>query len=210
MADKISVTKALAELKMISKKITDSITRFEPVVVKIGKNAPARYKSEEDFTTVAKANLQSINDLIDRQMKLKSAIVKSNAITKVTIGEKEMTVAEAIEKKSSIAFRQSLHNHLVNSFNRINLTIEDGNVKVNTRLQSLLEQNFGKDSSKASSADHDAISKPFLDSNELKMIDPLEIRDLIEKLRTEIDEFVLNVDVALSESNSRTDIVVEK
>jgi hypothetical protein len=45
--------------------------------------------------------------LISRRATLKSAIMKSNATTKVTIGSKEMLVIDAIEMKETIKYKQA-------------------------------------------------------------------------------------------------------
>ncbi len=205
----ISVTKALSELKMIGKKIEDGIRRLNPVAMYIGKKPPKEFESIEDFKSKGKAAFQSVNNLVDRYAKLKGAIVRSNAVTKVDVGSKNMTVAEAIEKKSSIAFKKMLLQQLESQYARVMMAVDTENRRVELRLQTLLEASYGKDV-KVNEEDHDKIAKPFTESNEAKLADALgDIKRQIDDLRNEIDEFVLNVDVALSEINSRTDISIE-
>ena len=50
-------------------------------------------------------------DLISRRNKIKSAIIMSNAKTVVEVAGKQMTVAEAIDKKSSIEYEKELLIH---------------------------------------------------------------------------------------------------
>ena len=52
----------------------------------------------------AKADYQSIEALIKRRNAIKSAIVVSNATTKIEVAGVKMTVAEAIERKTSISY----------------------------------------------------------------------------------------------------------
>ena len=47
-----------------------------------------------------KSSFDSVESLIARETLLKSAVLLSNAVTKVTIANKEMTVAEAIHMKT--------------------------------------------------------------------------------------------------------------
>ena len=60
-------------------------------------------KTVQEFLDDAVSKLQSANDLINYRRALKSAVLQSNAVTKVTVADKEMTVAEAIEYKNSIS-----------------------------------------------------------------------------------------------------------
>jgi hypothetical protein len=54
----------------------------------------------------------------------------------------------------------------------------------------------------------EAIAKPFLERNEAKLEDPLNLDSLIESLSQEILEFTSNVDYVLSESNALTQIEI--
>lgn len=49
----------------------------------------------------------------------------------------------------------------------------------------------------------------FMEKNKLVIYDPISIKDKIEKLEKEIDEFLMEVDFVLSESNSRTTIEID-
>ena len=51
-------------------------------------------------------------------------------------------------------------------------------------------------------------SVPFFKNNEAKIIDPLDAKKLQEDLDEKITAFEAEVDVALSESNARTDITL--
>ena len=154
-----------------------------------------------------KEQYQTFGDLVTRRNRLKCAIVKSNAETKVKIGEKDMTVAEAIERKNSIGYEQQMINSLVTQFRQATAQVEKTNSDANQRLNQMLEVNLGKDR-KTSEEDFEAISKPFMAKNEAKIIDPLKIEELSQKLQSDVDDFKLNVDFALSESNALTQIVV--
>jgi molybdopterin synthase catalytic subunit len=64
------------------------------------------------FANNSKADYQSINDLITRRNRLKSAIILSNATTKVKIGDTVLTVAEVIERKQSLKYYKTLFDKL--------------------------------------------------------------------------------------------------
>ena len=198
--EKISVTRALAELKLLNKRITKAINDGKFISYSINdKNAINTFKPLEEK--------QSIEALISRRAVLKSAIMKSNATTKVTIGSKEMLVIDAIEMKETIKYKQAFLQQLKSQQQNIRYTIQSTNENVQARLDKLLEANFGKES-KTKSDEMEAIAKPFLERNEAKLEDPLNLDNLIESLSQEILEFTSNVDYVLSESNALTQIEV--
>lgn len=198
--EKITITRALAELKLLDKRITKAIYDGKFVSYSInGKNIHSTFKPSEEK--------QSIEALIARRAALKAAIMKSNATTNVNIGGVEMLVIDAIEMKETIKYKQSFLQQLKQQQQSTKYTISSTNENVNARLDKLLEANFGKDS-KTKSEEMEAISKPFLERNEAKLEDPLNLDSLIESLSEEILAFTSNVDYALSESNALTQIEI--
>ena len=104
---KISITEALNELKLYDSKIMKAITNAKLVGAAKKSADKVGVVKKEDFEERAKASYQSVTDLIANRNTLKSAIVKSNAVTEVTINGKTMTVAEAIERKNSIDYDEN-------------------------------------------------------------------------------------------------------
>ena len=98
---KYSIHRALAELKLLDKRITKTIDNLKVITYKKGNKLEYNI-TEEEFKAVVEADMQSVKDLITRRKEIKEKIVKSNAETLVTIAGKEMTVAAAIERKESI------------------------------------------------------------------------------------------------------------
>lgn len=198
----ISISHALVKLKLLDKQIDKNISNFKCTEIIVGKKL-RNNKSIQDFEKDIKEEFQKLNDLISWRSKLKSAIVKSNANTEVCINENILTVAEAIETKSFIKIKKNFLNSLQNEFHNSDLNIRTINIGIIPRLDKLLEATFGKDQ-KIKSEDHDSISKPFLESNEAKLLDPINISQVIKNLETEIDDFESQVDIILSEVNART------
>ncbi len=204
---KMTITRALVELKTLNKRIMNAIDNLIPVTIVTGKNVPRGFTTREDFEKDVKAKYESVNALIDRRKQIKSKIVTANAVTEVEIAGAKMTIAEAIERKSSIALEKSLLGRLSEKY-ASNLKVhEQAEFKCNDQLQRLLEVNFGKDS-KAKSEEIDAISKPYLENNAPRFIDPLDVKKKIEELANEISKFEAEVDVVLSEANAKTEIEI--
>lgn len=201
----ISVNRALSEIKTLDSRIEKATNAIKYIDISIGKKSVSGYNSNNEYEYDVKSKFQSVKDLISRRNLIKSAIVNSNATTNVVVGEKEMTVAEAIERKNSIQYDIQLLNKLKRDYNNALARFEKENERVKDRLDSLLETNFGREG-KAKSEEIDAISKPFLEQNEAKLVDAINIKKVIEQMEYEIDEFLNNVDFALTEINTTTKI----
>ena len=203
----ISITEALVKLKTLGKRIDSAISSIRPISMVTGKNSPLGFKTTEEFETSAKAAFQSAQSLIQYRQTIKGAIVAANATTNVTIGGKVMTVAQAIERKNSIQYEKDLLKCLSQNYTMTLSSVVRTEADVQVRLQKLLEVTFGKDI-KTKGDEVDNISKPFIEANNPRMIDPLNLKNLIESLEKDIDEFEGEVDFRLSEANARTMIEV--
>ena len=202
----ISVTRALAELKTLDDRISKAANNGY-IAMTVGGKVVGTNRTQDEVEKAVKESYQSFNDLVTRRNKLKCAIVKSNAETKVKIGDKELTVAEAIERKNSIVFEEQMIQSLSVQLRQATAQVEKVNAEANQRLNQMLEVNLGKDR-KTSEEDYEAISKPFMAKNEAKLVDPLKLEELVQKLQVSVDDFKLNVDFALSEVNALTQIEV--
>jgi len=198
--EKISITRALSELKLLDKRINKSIKDANFLSYEVnGKNYLKTFEPKEQ--------LQSVEDLIQRRSLLKTKIMESNASTVVKIAGKEMLVIEAIEMKETIQYKKQLLLTLESTRKSVRSKIESINEDVKYRLDGLLQANFGKES-KTKDSESEAIAKPFLERNEAKEIDLIDIDNKIKTLSEEIDAFESEVDFVLSESNSLTKIDV--
>lgn len=203
----MSITRALAELKLLDKKIEKATQKGLFVSTVVGKKPVKGFKSTEEFEEEAKSSFQSLLALIKRRQAIKSAIVKSNATTPVVIAGEDMTVAEAIEQKNSIVHKQELLRKVTLDYHQAHDRAETDNIRVKNDLDRLLQSNFGKDA-KVKDTDIELISKPYLEANETKVVDPIGARVEMDKLQQSIEQFLMEVDFVLSESNTITKIVI--
>jgi uncharacterized small protein (DUF1192 family) len=205
----ISITRALSELKVLQKRFDKEVSQLDVISVQHGltlmKNSSVK---PEDFSEKAKAQLQSVEDLQKRIHLIKTKIQQSNAITVVKIGTQEMTVLEAIIKKSLIENQKSLLARLKRQLMLANDNFENATTSNEIKIAKQLE-----DATKNSTVKLDLeVEKQIKASVEslypIKMIDPCKLSDKIKALEDEIEEFEANVDFALSESNALTQIEV--
>lgn len=209
--EKMTIHRALSELKLIDARIEKAINAVEPTGL-MQLNKPINgFISKEDFEKDVKAKFQSVTDLIERKNTIKSAIVKANGVTLVKIGEKTMTIADAINFKTVIEVKKNLINQLSKKHNSVKAQFTRENEKVNNVALENAKIMIGKqgdDRVKPTDEDVKNIVEPFVKRNEFHLVDPLKVDELTEKLQLEVDIFEAEVDAVLSEINAITIIEI--
>lgn len=205
--EKMTIHRALAELKLIDSRIEKAILAIDPTgLMQTNKPVNGFYK-KEDFESQATSKYQSVVDLIERKNKVKSAIVSANGITKIKIGSKEMTIADAINFKNVIAFKKNLIDTLRKKHNVVKskFTIENDKIN-NVALENakIMLGKQGDDRVKPTDEDVKNIVEPFIKRNEIHLIDPLKVEELTDALEKEVMTFETEVDAILSEVNAIT------
>lgn len=212
--EKLTLHRILSELKTIDSRIDKATESLIPMAVKRGKsliiNGRSSNKSEDEFTDEAKSSLQSVNDLIKRKFVLKSALMKANSSTIVNIGGIDYTITEAIEMKSQMTLRKNLLTQLKRFNIATDKVFSDIVEKVDSDFERMLTTQISGLTNKSDIAKvRDEYHSVFYAQNEVKLIDPIDVNKVIKALEAEIDEFLVNVDSALSEINATTVIEIE-
>jgi hypothetical protein len=199
----ISVTQALAELKLLRRRIQSATQGSEFIVLRHKRDVlvPA------DFATSARAAYQSYTDLLARYKAIKSAIVLSNAATVVTIAGVEYTVADAVERKRAIDFEKEMLVTLQHQYDSVTKKYESHTAAEILRVERLLQSELSKDS-KTNVEVIAQLTETFLNQNKAEILDPLDVKALIARMTRSIEDFETKVDWVLSESNGRTMIPV--
>ena len=212
-SNQMSITQGLAELKLLDKRIKNLIDdnyegpdgpycfRFMAV------NTQTSQVDAEKLKKDAQAAYQSFNALVKRRDQIKRAIIMKNATTSVRIGTWEGTVAEAIEQKSSMAYKRTLLYNMKKQVAEVTERLKTEQKNVSERLDRLLASEMGKDM-KTNPETVSLLSASFEANNKITLLDPLESGKVINALDEEIETFTTNVDWVLSEANSKTLITV--
>lgn len=203
-ATKMTIHRALSELKLIDARIEKGIAELRPVAFNQKDKKIDGHITEEDFTTSVKSKYQSVSDLIDRKIAIKSAIVKSNSETMIQIAGREVTVADAISFKKIVELKTKFVTKLKKELVGVVGTLNKNNEIVQKNVDVLLNNMFGADRTKVAGEVSDTVSKPYLESNTFHLIDPLKIEEKIVAMETEIGTFEADIDSVLSESNAVT------
>jgi hypothetical protein len=202
--EKMTIHRALSELKLIDAKIEKQTAEVVPSgILQKGKLVEG-YITEADFEKNAKSKFDSVNDLITRKTTIKSAIVRANGVTQVTVAGKGMSIADAINFKGIIKFKKKLIETLKAKHRQAVGALNKNNELVNANVQRILEATFGKENVKVGKEDVEAVRKPYMEANEFHLFDPLKVDDTVTAMEKELSEFEAEVDAVLSEINAVT------
>lgn len=208
MKQKMTIHRALCELKLIDSKIQNQINELVPVgIYQKGRLVNGVFK-EDEFKTFAQSKFDSVTDLIQRKSKIKTAIVHANSNTTLKVGEKTMTIADAINFKSLINWKRTLMDRLKSQHNGTMANLNNNNNIVEGNIQKILEATFGKENVKVGKEDVDAVRKPYLEANEWHLFNPINVSEKIESINKEVSDFEMEIDAALSEINAITFIEI--
>jgi hypothetical protein len=202
----ITITEALNELKVLANRIAKETNSGTFIISHKINNAPVGFSTVKAFEEKAEAMSKSITDLIERRNKIKAAIVKSNALTEISVSGTTYTVAEAIERKNSIDFERGLLNVLTRQYQNTMQFVEKQNQVLQGKLDSLIETTLGKEKSNPDAMAQ--ITENFWHINKVEVSNPLNLLDKIETFQNDIESFLSKVDVALTISNSTVSIEV--
>lgn len=207
----MSIHKALVELKLLDSRIEKAIADGIYCVANKHSNDKICGIPLDEYIKVMQGGYDKATDLISRQIAIKRAVTLSNAVTKIDISGTEYTRAEAIwMKNQGMEFYEtlldSLRKHYNNAQARINL--ENGK-DLEERAEQYVTAIYGQKEGKTNTDDIEKVKSDFLTANSYELVDPLHVLDKIEDLEKKINDFMAEVDSALSVSNALTEITIE-
>ena len=203
--EKMTVHKALAELKTLDDRINTAIGESVFVRANRHNNTKIFGKTIEEFKADSAASLMSATALINRRNAMKRAVVLSNAITKVNIGGVEYTVAEAIEMNNhGMENLVDLRNCLREQYSSVKRMVESENGdKLVKACENYIQATFGT-KEKINNPDIEMAQKVYMANNTYDIVTGFDIEKVIKELTDRIDTFKAEVDSALSVSNALT------
>lgn len=207
----MTVHKALCELKMLDKRINESIMTAEFCRANKHSNVKIDGGTIAEYEAAAVSKYQSTMDMIIRRDAIKRAVVASNAVTEVIIGGNRYTVADAVElRRHGLSYRRTLLQAMTLQLKRVRSTIEQKNGEELTRAaDKMVEVYYGRQTDvKAITEEMKATREKFIEDNTYELLDPIRVENRIRELDKEITAFETEVDSALSVSNAVTEITV--
>ena len=203
--EKMTVHKALAELKTLDDRINTAIGESVFIRANRHNNTKIFGKTIEEFKADSAASLMSATALINRRNAMKRAVVLSNAVTKVEIGGVEYTVAEAIEMNNhGMENLVELRNCLREQYSSVKRMVESENGdKLVKACENYIQATFGT-KEKINNPDIETAQKVYMANNTYDIVTGFDIEKVIKELTDRIDAFKAEVDSALSVSNALT------
>lgn len=218
MTQKMTLTRALSEVATLEKRIPASITATTFVSTKKGvtKEQPVdrKYKDVQEVVETIKSQVSSTEDLIARRAKIKAAIAKANVSTIVSIAGVEMSIAEALDYRKTIEYKSQIVATARNQLHIAAQAIDKNQREMDTQIQATIQQVMGKDAG----TDRNAVERvqevmqkavdTIKDQNTVSLIDPIDVKNMIETISKEVADALNEIDFALSEINAQTFIEV--
>lgn len=209
----MSVTRALAELKRLDDRL-NRMTTDQSIFVSVAVGQGDKQKvlgvsdTVQNVVSQIQSNRDRVNSMIELRAKIKSAVVASNAATKVKLGAREMTVAQAIELKKSIDVKRNMLSTYRRQVIQANALVAKQNAALEAQIETNLATIYGNEKGKVDASMFEAIAKPQREQKLASLIDPIKINDLIKSLDEEISLVDTELDFTLSEINAKTEIEV--
>ncbi|MEY8574231.1 hypothetical protein AALD01_07450 [Oscillospiraceae bacterium 21-37] len=207
--EKMTVHKALAELKVLDDRILVAIGACNLITTKKNNQDKVRGKTVAEFTADAKSAYDKATDLIKRRNAIKDAVNVSNANTTVKIGDQEYTVVQAIDKKNhGMDFFKSLRDTMVEQLAKAKTDLERNNDSLQQKAEQFVTGLMGNKDAKTNGDEFDASVRTYIKSNSMELIDPVGLEKRIEELDSMITAFMTEIDASLSVSNALTTIEI--
>lgn len=207
MAEKeLTVYEALLEIS----RLNDKIKKFKSesklfIYYSVESSNKINGINREDFIKSLQSNYDSIRHLISNLAEYKAKVALSNATTTIKIGEKEYTIAEAIQRKQNIKIESSFLMDLQLQISSAQTKIEAINSKVESKLPEYLN-NVKTDNSTAEEIEK--LTENYYRNNKCSILDPNKLVDNISTLVSDLELFLTEVDSKITTSNCKTIIKV--
>lgn len=205
----MSITRALTRAKTIEKQLT-RLVESQYVVTLMKREVDDVSDVFKDNLKMTQSNFDQFNDLFAELNNIKAAVRKSNEVTKVVIGGEELTVADALVYKNTIAYRNSFLDRITRENRNAESRVEQSKISADTKFASvrenLIKNSQGQDVSEdylktVLTEEERRLKKAIV---EVKVSGIKDVNDYIEAERKRIDTFIEEVDYVLSESNATT------
>ena len=209
MAEKtLSVYEALIEISRLNDKIEKFNSSSTMPLFLACATESAKYiegMEKEKYINLLKSNYDSCRHLISNLSEYKAKVALSNAKTTITVGGKEYTIAEAIQRKQNIDTEIRFLRMIETQLKDVNTKITAKNNSVKAGLTEYLEK---VKSETATPEEIDKLTNIYNEKNLFILVDPYGIVGTIDEKRQELETFLSDVDTKITASNCSTMITV--
>lgn len=213
----MTLTMALAYLKKTKAQIDSTIRSGAYIAVARGleeKRLPWLGTNNRANVTVASvennisASYQKITALMANYEVVNAAKIAANNSTMVKIGDKEMSIAQAIALKESFEFKKNLLAQMKQQAMNALVTFNTLQQAMEAKIDETLKPYMAREK-KPDQVEIDFLTKDVRASMTPSLIDPISINENIDSLEKEVEDFLLVIDYGLSTINATTSITVD-
>lgn len=201
---KMSITRALAQVKLIESKLGRAFAGFDVEI-----NGKLKYFpnfTTEQFEKEALVEVNSFEDLFKNRLKIKSAIARANIDTKISLLGTEYSIIELIDLKNSSQYKKNVYTNLVNNYTKCKSDVINQDVKIENEVSKQVEV-ANSNKTQVSKDLTTTLTETYKTLWGGKIVG-LDINK-ISKEKEDLDKLVAEIDMILSEINSKTEIEVE-
>lgn len=220
MENKLLVTQALDERRLLKKKIHDKIEKasFVDIIRRNEEQVSEKRIPRQDFHKEAESAYQQINDLITRYTRLDAAIIQSNANTWIDTSYGRLSVAAAISLRDRLAedhdfgyenkdFYVHLYDKMKKEYTQRVEKIETKNKALAQTAENMRLSILGKDTKIREEKPLEVV-EAYVKENTSELADPLDIRRKMEELKERRDILLTELDTQIKVSNATVFITV--
>lgn len=209
--EKMTITKALSELKLLDKRISDEVCEAQFCAANKHFQRTLNGKSIDTAKKEMQSAYDKITSLINRRNAIKKALTLANATTPITIGDQKMFIAEAIYFKTQgiendkllLSAMSEQYNHVVHILNQNN------GDKLSKECEQYITNTFGAKETRTDTDEIEKARQSYIESNTYDIIEGIKTKETIEALKDKIGKFEAEVDAAITVANATTEIEIE-
>ena len=189
MKEKLTVHKALSELKILNDRIQREIDDIQFVLINKHSNQKINGAPVKEYMEQTKEKYQSVTTLINRRNAIKRAVTRSNAVTTVDINGTEYTVAEAIDMKAvGVNHLRQLLQRMEYQFKQAqNQAERENGDRLDNRADDYMRSLYQNTDLKNMTDELKKVRENFITAQTVEILDPVKVTDEITKLRDKID-----------------------
>ena len=214
---KMTLHRALAQRKTTKARIAKEIKESTFIETTIGTSGKVKGIPVAEVEKNIQGSYDRILALLDNLYKLSTAISRANNgiqadtanLHTVDFNGGQATLSDILAAQEGLRYRQQLADKLTDQLAYAKLQVSRSEADVDKRCDQFLASMGGGDKSKLSAADIDSYSKNFHTNNDMKLVDPLGLEKLIEKLKEQNEALDVESDSKISEINALTQVEVD-
>ena len=208
----MTVTQALRERKVLKDRITSAIHEGVYVSVVEGeslKPSNKAYKTANDLVSQIQGSTDKVEALIKRYNHIVDALIRSNAITTVTVAGETMTVAAAIERRNSHSMTQMFLQTIGQQYAAVAREVDSKQRSLNVQIENRVANNKTESMDAAQVAQLVEDSKKVLEKEYLPQIfDPSKNAENLQVRRDRAEKFSDELETQLNIINATTMIEI--